>query len=239
MKFFKENTRVKTYHVDKNGRLGTPQIFNFLQEIAYRHSYEGKFGQPDLAELDMVWMLSRIKLQLLHIANLGDEIEVRSWVRSIVGALSERDFSIRSKGMEIARATSLWACLSKKTIKPQHIPSQFLKRMHINSHEELNFTTSKVAPLKTWDAESVYQVKMSDIDMVNHTNNVAYVRMALDAYKTERIPAEIDVNFIRQSYLDDTLIIRQFTKGELSHHEIVSGDESVFRMKVVWRTNLK
>lgn len=233
MTIFSETTRIKTYHVDKEGRLSTHQLFNFFQEAAYRHSVTGKFGQPDLAQSNLVWMLSRISLSVFGNAYLGEEIDVKTWIRSILGSLSERDFSILSNGKEIAKATSLWACLSKETFKPTHIPSQFVKRMPINSIRSNDIVTHRLSALKEWGNSDRYQVKPSDVDMVNHTNNVAYIRMVLDALRLEENVQRIDVNFLRQSYLDDLLSVRTSKTMELAKAEILNEkDEAIFRLKM-------
>lgn len=232
MTIFKETTRIKSYHVNKDGKLSIHQLFNFFQEAAYRHSVIGKFGQPDLAKHDLVWMLSRISLTITGEVNLGEDVEVRTWIRSILGSLSERDFSIVSGGKEIARATSLWACLSTKTFKPTHIPAQMVDRMPINSTSAHHFTTHKLAVLDDWSDVETSKVKYSDVDMVNHTNNVAYVRMALDALRLNTSISAVDVNFLRQSFLDDVLTIRTSKSVESAKAEILNEkDEVIFRMK--------
>ncbi|MCB0496008.1 MAG: hypothetical protein KDC79_07715 [Cyclobacteriaceae bacterium] len=233
MPIFKETSRIKTYDVDKNGKLSVHQLFNFFQEAAYRHSVTGKFGQPDLAELNLVWMLSRISLTISDVAHLGEDIEVNTWIRSILGSLSERDFGITKKGKELVKATSMWACLSKDTFKPTHIPPKLVARMPINTKNAYDFATHKITSLTDWENSTTYQIVPSDVDMVNHTNNVAYVRMALNTLRVEQPIATIDVNFLRQSYLDDTVTIRTKTVDTSAKAEIVSDKEEViFRMKL-------
>lgn len=235
MNIFSEKTRIKTYHVTKNGQLSTHQLFNFFQEAAYRHSVVGKFGQPDLANHNLIWMLSRIHVQILGSAILGDEIEIHTWIRSILGSLSERDFRITSNGKTIVEATSLWVCFSKETIRPTHIPAEIISRMHLNAENAFEFSSHKVAALKEWESVSDFKVLPSDIDMVNHTNNVAYVRMAMDALKQPKTVRAMHVNFIRQSYLNDNLTIRVNETEDVGLVEIVNDkEEFIFRMKMTF-----
>jgi len=236
MNKFQEQTRIKTYHVDRNGKLSTHQLFNFLQEAAYRHSVIGEFGQPDLAKLDLVWMLSRMNVFFYKEALLGETVEITSWVRSIVGALSERDFLLTCNNEVIAKATSLWACLSIKTIKPIHIPDQMVKRMHQLPDEDREITTAKITAIKGLSDASKYHVKQSDVDMVKHTNNVAYVRMVMDSINSERNLKQIEVNYLKQSFLADNLMVKTQILDDTTHlHEIVNKDEVVVcRLKSKW-----
>ncbi len=228
MKVYSEKTRIKSYHVDKKGKLSTAQVFNFLQEAAFQHSVIDNFGQPDLAKLGLVWMLSRMKVVFLYDAILGDIIEIKSWVRSIKGALSERDFIITSAGKEIVKATSLWACLSIGPVKPTAIPSQIKDRMipYIEFNEELS--TSKVAPLKEGIESYNYTVQPSDIDMVNHTNNVIYVRIMLDTVHSDKKLQQLDVNYLLQSFEGDVLAIKtQSQSVQIQLHEIINAEGNV------------
>lgn len=237
MKIYFESTRVKSYHVDKNRKLSTVQVFNFLQEAAFRHSVIDNFGQPDLAKLNLVWMLSRMNVELKEIALLGDEVEIKSWVRSIKGALSERDFIITSGGKVIAKATSLWACLSIDPVKPTTIPAQISKRMYVHNEFDEDFSTLKIASIKEDYTSDNYMVKPSDVDMVNHTNNVVYVRMILDGLKTEKKLKHISINYLLQSFKGDELIVNSDMEiSSTQIHEVVNEKGHVVcRLKTTWR----
>ena len=237
MKLYTEETRVKSYHVDKNGKLSTIQVFNFLQEAAFRHSVIDKFGQPDLAKLGLVWMLSRMKVVFFKDAKLGDVIEIKSWVRSIKGALSERDFIIMSDGNVIAKATSLWACLSIDIVKPTAIPGQITDRMVTQQEFKEELSTSKVAPIKEYEKSSHYTIRESDIDMVNHTNNVTYVRIMLDTVHSDKKLQQLDVNYLLQSFEGDKLEIRMQSQSvQTQLYEILNAEGKVVcRLKTEWK----
>lgn len=236
MKVYSEKTRIKSYHVDNNGKLSTVQVFNFLQEAAFRHSVIDKFGQPDLAKLGLVWMLSRMKVMLLEDALLSEMIEIKSWVRSINGALSERDFIIVSGGKVIVKATSLWACLSINPVKPTAIPTEISKRMYVHSEFGKDFSTLRIASIKVDYTSHNYIVKTSDVDMVNHTNNVVYVRTVLDAINSKKKLKHLDINYLLQSFEGDELIINSHMENSsIQFHEVVNEkDRVVCRLKSKW-----
>ncbi|MCF6361692.1 MAG: thioesterase [Cyclobacteriaceae bacterium] len=228
MKSYTEKVRIKSYHVDRKGELGTVQVFNFLQEAAFRHSVIDKFGQLDLDEMDMVWVLSRMKVVFLEAVQLGETIELNSWVRSINGALSERDFELTHNGKSIIRATSLWICLEVKLIKPVRIPDHITARMVENNSEDLFISTAKIPTLNKVSSSIFYKIQPSDIDMVNHTNNVVYVRIGLDAINSNKLIKEIDVNYLNQSFEGENLEIKtEKDLGEPILQEIVNADGEV------------
>jgi len=217
MKIYKEETRVKSYDVDKNGKLSAVQVFNFLQEAAFRHSVLDRFGQPDLAELGMIWVLSRMKVILVEDVQLGESIEITSWVRAIKGALSERDYLLIRDGKVVVKATSLWACLSISTVKPSAIPNQIANKMAIHHTEENTKTASKIKAIDNAESSSIYNVRQSDIDMVNHTNNVAYVRMVLDQFDSIEKIKQIEINYLLQSFQGDKLMIQTQKQDNRTH----------------------
>lgn len=237
MKVYSEKTRIKSYHVDKYGNLGTVQVFKFLQEAAFRHSLLDSFGQPDLTKLGLVWMLSRMKVVFLSDAFLGDEIEIKSWVRSIKGALSERDFILTNGDKVIAKATSLWACLSTDPIKPTAIPSQILAKMYIHHEIDKDFSTTKINSIQGEVDSHNYTIRPSDIDMVNHTNNVTYVRIILDTVISVKKLEQLEVNYLLQSFEGDMLTISsQSASREIKGHEIINIEGKVVcRLKTEWQ----
>jgi len=208
MKIYSEESCIKSYHVDKGGKLSIVQVFNFLQEAAFRHSVIDNFGQPNLDKLGMVWVLSRINVVFLGDVVLGESVEINSWIRSINGALSERDFELNFKGKPVIKATSLWICLDVKTIKPVRIPKKITDLMEVYEGNGSGISTSKISELNGNSASSFYTIQPSDIDMVNHTNNVVYVKIGLDALHTNNRIKVIDVNYLNQSFEEDTLEIK-------------------------------
>ena len=236
MKIYTEETRVKTYHVDKNGLVTTVQVFNFFQEAAFRHSVIDNFGQPDLAKLNMIWMLSKMKVVILEDALLGEVVEIKSWVRSIKGALSERDFLLICKGKVVVQATSLWACLSLNPLKPTPVPPQIVDRMLINNDGMVDLSYSKIAPIVGEFKSDNYTIRSSDVDMVNHTNNVVYVRMVLDNIQSEKRLLQMDINYVIQSFQNDLLSINtQIMNADTQFHEIVNAEGKVVcRLRTEW-----
>ncbi len=96
-------------------------------------------------------------------------------------------------------------------MKPAPIPESIVNRMFVLPNDEIDFSTTKISAIEGEIVTSTYQVKPSDIDMVNHTNNVVYVRMVLDSFQTDVGIKQIDVNFLNQSFEDDLLTINTQT----------------------------
>ncbi len=222
MNIYSEKSRIKSYHVDRDGKLSTVQVFNFLQEAAFRHSVIGKFGQPDLDELGLVWVLSRMKVEFYTEALLGEEVEINSWVRSINGALSERDFEIFKNGTLLIRATSLWVCLDMKSLKPTRIPPVICDKMVVLNSDSVSLSTAKIPSLQGVVPSSTYVVQPSDIDMVNHTNNVVYLRIIMDRLNAKSKVKKINLNYLNQSFEGDELAITRNKKEEVNLFEITN-----------------
>ena len=71
-------------------------------------------------------------------------------------------------------------------------------------------------------------VKSGDIDFIQHTNNVAYVRFIMDTYSVaqlrERPVKAIEVRYAGQTHEGDTLSIRKATRDGRELFDVVLGD---------------
>ena len=56
--------KIRSYHTDADGRLFVHQLLNFLQDAAHNHADGFGFGQMQLAEANLVWVLSRLTIEI-------------------------------------------------------------------------------------------------------------------------------------------------------------------------------
>lgn len=74
-----------------------------------------------------VWVVLRHEIDYLASAKLNDLITIKTWVANAVGAKSVRFVEILKDDKIIAKATTTWCLLDKKTMKPVRIPSEIKK----------------------------------------------------------------------------------------------------------------
>ncbi|MEN8249374.1 MAG: acyl-ACP thioesterase domain-containing protein [Bacteroidota bacterium] len=237
--------QVRSYHTDASQRLFVHQILNFLQDAAHNHADGNGFGQKQLESRDLFWVLSRLKIEINELPVQDDSLVLNTWVKSINGSISEREFSIARGEDVLINASSLWFCLSGKTQKPAKIPEEYTKIMIPYSHSATKGGTEKILvdnPMGKNSTGNSIEVKYTDIDMVNHVNNAAYMKwvtneMSMFNYP-ERQVKSLTINYLEQAFLGDPIMVSHFEEAsQLFVHEVrnMSTDKVVCRIKSTWR----
>lgn len=222
--------KIRSYHLDSSSMLQVHQLLNFLQDAAHQHADGLGFGHAQLSKIDLFWVLSRLSIEILALPGQGDEIELSTWVKSIRGSISEREFSIGSTGKTLFTASSLWFCISGKTHKPARLPKEYVTKMTVNNLSATKLGAIKVE-LPKQDAKSspgkVVRAEFSDIDRLNHVNNATYARWILDEipadYHQNKGLKKLTINYLGEVFLDDNIrVVHKFWGSNNLLHEIIS-----------------
>ena len=94
-----------------------------------------------------------------------------------------------------------------------------------------DFSKLKESILET-DFNYSHCVRYTDVDMNNHTNNIAYVRMALNCFTVEELDqfkiSEIEMYYLNESYFNDNIKVykKQTDYGYFICGKI--GDKTIF-----------
>ena len=204
--------KVRSYQMDTKGRLSLTGIAGYLQESAGNHAAVNGFGYQQMLNSGLLWVLTRMKIHVHRFPIWGDELELRTWVISREKFFSRRDFEIKSKNGELLiSAISGWMLIDFKKKRPQIVDSfpmnikMFPEKLAIK--EEL----AKLEGLGFVNSEKHYQVKFSDLDVVQHVNNTQYQRIILDTFSTgfrnEFHVKSFEINYLAEALMDDDLII--------------------------------
>lgn len=72
------------------------------------------------------------------------------------------------------------------------------------------------------DTSRTFNVRKTDLDLNRHVNNVKYIEWALSCLPDETRVNEIDIKFVAESVLDDTVVAScQPATNESPHQEFV------------------
>jgi len=222
-----EKYKVRSYHMDMLGRATFTAIAGYLQESAGNHAHNMGFGLHQMSKAGLIWVLTRLKIRVHKYPYWSDDLLAETWVVNREKFFSRRDFEIKSAEDKIlVSAASGWMLLDIKTKKPQLVDNFpmgidfFPERLAIP--EDIN----KTQELTDIYDQSAYKVIYSDIDVVNHVNNVQYLRIILDAQSNELRKhyhvKSLEINYIAEALLDDDLLILNQKLNDNNHylHEI-------------------
>ena len=215
-----------------NGKMRLTELANLFQLTASEHATKGGLGFSDLQQFDQSWVMNRIRIEIEELPSWSDFIEVITWIEILKGAKSIRDFTIEKQGKKIVGASSLWAVFNTKTRRPDilQIDSSHIDRFpnlkpteDDNSKLSLDFITIET---------KIYQVKFSDLDIVKHANNIKYLEWCLDFIDPKiilenRVKA-IDMNFLKELSLNDTIEIQKLEEENFIHFKILHNEQVNF-----------
>ena len=222
--------KISSYHTDDSGRLFVYQLLNFLQDTAHNHADGAGYGQKQLVDKDLFWVLSRLTIEISSLPKHGDEIILSTWVKSIRGAISEREFSIVCNDQVVINASSLWFSIAGDSHKPARLPSDYSDLMVLNEAYATTGGSEKVAEAEDQKDKSTgihVTARYSDIDMVDHVNNATYARWMMDEvptdYQQQNEIKKLDINYLGECFMGDELEVNHVLEDQtLLVHEVVN-----------------
>lgn len=244
---FEKQYRVHVYETGPDGNLNLYSLFNFMQDIASDHAVKLGFGRDDLLRDNRFWVLSRIYAVIEKWPVWEDTIIIRTWPNGTDRLFALRNYEVRyPDGRHIASGTSSWLILDRATRKvqrPDSILTQYNPNLH-SEHSPLRYA-DKIEPAdENGMVSDSFRIKVSDLDVNLHTNNVRYLKWAGDIYNLDFImnnnPQSTEINYLAESVFDEEIIIKTSVDKEndsfYNHSIIRIGDnKELCRIRIEWK----
>lgn len=217
-----KNWEINFTQCTPNGFLKYTDLCNILQLTAAAHSEIGGISFSDMQEFDQAWVLSRMRVEISKLPKSGDIVTVKTWIHSLENSRSIRALEMYVNEEKIVGCETFWVVFNTKIRRPEALVLPFEhfelypeKRATMKSFSKINFNHEK---------EIVFEKKvfLSDLDIVNHVNNVKYLEWCLDLVDPKIILNQkvesFEMNFLKELSLKDEVII----------HENISEEETIF-----------
>jgi medium-chain acyl-[acyl-carrier-protein] hydrolase len=243
---FEKEYRIHVYETGPDGKLNLFSLFNYLQDIASDHAIRLGFGRDDLMRENRFWVLSRIYAEICLLPKWEDSIIVKTWPNGTDKLFALRNFDVSfSDGRHIASATSSWLILDRTTRKvqrPDNILSKFYSDLHPNQ-SPIRYASKLEPPAEESKKSQLYRIKVSDLDLNLHTNNVKYLTWVSDCYNLEfvmkNVPRSAEINYLAESQFDEEIVIKT-SEEEVNrpsyNHSIhrTSDNKELCRIRIEW-----
>ena len=181
------------------------------------------------------WIVTKMKLVPYSKLKAGDKVNFTTWTHEpgVVRAL--RDGVLKHKNTIKAKYVAEWCCLDFETRRPRRINSINYPELKM---EKTNFNKMDFSNLKEEFNELDYCysriIRSSDIDVNQHTNNLKYNQIALDAFSVKELNSfkikEYEIYFMNESYEGDEIAV---FKKRIKDYILVEGktsDKTIFRV---------
>jgi acyl-ACP thioesterase len=244
---FEKEYRVHVYETRPDGKLNLYSLFNYLQDIASDHAVRLGFGRDDLMRDNRFWVLSRIYAEITQWPSWEDLIIVKTWPNGTDKLFALRNYDVMyPDGRHIASATSSWLILdqtTKKVQRPDSILSQYNPNLHTES-SAVRYASKIDSAAENGLISPLFRIKVSDLDVNLHTNNVRYLEWVSDSYDLDFImnhePQSAEINYLAESRFDEEIAIRTSVENEAGcffNHSIlrINDNKELCRIRIGWK----
>jgi len=237
---WEEDIKIKSYHIDKKGRLSIPSILSFIQEIAGNHAIHLGYGYSEMKKLNMVWMLSRLKLKVFEMPLWLEEIKVKTWIAGVKKFFTRRDFEFFKNDKRSILIVTEWILFDFKNQRLIPVNKLESRENLIVDKYVIQDEPEKLKKIEKPDKVDEYSVKYSDIDILGHMNNKEYARIVLDTYPLNWLENNdidiIEINFKNQALIHEKLLIYTVEEEKSFFHQILKPDGKISALlKIIWK----
>lgn len=201
-----------------NGQVKFSELNNLLQLAASEHAEEIGFGYREMLKIKQSWVLSRMLIEVDALPRYMEKITIRTWIQEFTGTRSLRNFEVIQHDKVLVRASSLWVVFNMATRRADHIA---IKTDYDHVLGDRYSTREQVAKIDgNIDFEKIaeHQIKLSDLDIVNHANNVKYMEWCFDAMNPKEVLdgsiKSLEMNFLKELKFGEVVDINKSEKKD-------------------------
>lgn len=121
MDVFKQNIVVEKEHLDWNNHVNNITYIQWAVDLSREH-WLSKVS--DEIANNFIWVVRSHHIEYKKQSFLGDHLEIKTYVESVKGPLSERIVEIWKEGFLIAKVQSNWCFIDGGTQKIKRVPEE-------------------------------------------------------------------------------------------------------------------
>jgi medium-chain acyl-[acyl-carrier-protein] hydrolase len=248
---FEKEYRIHVYETGPDGKLNLYSLFNYMQDIASDHAVKLGFGRDDLMRDNHFWVLSRIYAVITQWPVWEDSIILQTWPNGTDKLFALRNYEVKfPDGKHIASGTSSWLILDQTTKKVQR-PDSLLAKFNPDLQPDdspLRYATKIDGAAENGIVSPMFRIKVSDLDVNLHTNNVRYLKWVCDSYDLDFImnndPQSAEINYLAESKFDEEIMIMSSVENgndSFHNHSIIrtSDNKELCRIRIEWKRSNK
>lgn len=240
MKLIKQQ-RVGASISDAQSNLSALGVFQIAQDaITEMMGRQHIDGVTVRKEYNAAWVFARNRTKLFRtIPWSGEELfTVTSFISAKTRATICADASIRNSKGELCAYTRIEMCgLDLTTMRIRRVETVGITDDIVVEPAETDIAFTKFDCSATHQVDSV-QVRSTNIDMSQHTNNVEYIRFILNTYSVKELKdrpiREMEIRYVNQSYEKDVLDIYKESAQDKDVFLLKSNDKDIVKCEVIF-----
>lgn len=209
-----------------NGLLKYTELCNMFQITAGLHADLGGISFSDMQAHHQAWVMSKMRLEIIRLPKWRDKVRVKTWIKSLENSRSTRCLELYLGEEKLAGCETYWAVLNTQIRRPENLalPHEHFQKFPGNSATEKS--VQRINLDVPFEKIVDYTVQLSDLDIVNHANNVKYLEWCLNLVDKKLVLKQqikgFEMNFLKELNLNDEAVI---SKNENTY--IISKDNKV------------
>lgn len=219
-----------------NGYLKYTDLCNLIQLTAAAHSELGGISFSDMQEFNQAWVLSRMRIEITELPKWKDVVTITTWIKSLENSRSVRAIEVVLNGNKIIGSETFWVVFNTKNRRPEELK---LAISHFELYPERKATENSLSKIiidESLANLTEKEVVLSDLDIVNHVNNVKYLEWCLDYVDPKTILSQeiesFEMNFIKELSLKDKIQINKVRKDIKIQFTITKENKTSFALEV-------
>ena len=202
MLLYEKNYQLRVSDFDQSDSLRPSAILDMFQSVASEHAAKLNIGYDELLQKDSVWVLLRMRYDVLKNVGFGVEnVVVKTWPQVAGRVDYDRDYCIESlDGERYVKASSKWCVINMQTRRITTGSAVYPLEEHYG--EVIYPEGLKKLPIFELDGADVFDgyAGHSCLDHNGHVNNVKYNDFILDALKLERgeVIKSFEINYVNE-----------------------------------------
>lgn len=222
-----------------NGYLKHTDLCNLLQLTAAAHSEIGGISFSDMQEFDQAWVLSRMRVEIKELPRWKDTVTVKTWINTLENSRSVRALELYVNGIKLVGSETFWAVFNTKTRRPEPLALPYSHFELFPEKKATNDTFSKINLHGETKIVCKKTVVLSDLDIVNHVNNVKYLEWCLDFVPTGLLLnqniASFEMNFMKELSQNDSIAIHENESQNKTVFSVSKEDKNCFALELNWK----
>ena len=206
--------KIYTSMCDNTAKLGIPNIFSLFMDLACEHGADINLAAEDLIKYDLIWLTVKTKIEIIERPEMQSTVIAESWPEKPGSIRCNRYYKLSKNGKNLIMGKSEWAMLNVKTGRLAKIKEAYPDTL---DHCEDTVCDSPFTTINKdfSDCEilRVYTVCSNDIDLAQHMNNAAYLKMVFGAYSCEELEKmgikSVEIAFRTPCFEGDVLTLKQ------------------------------
>ena len=225
-------------NVDFNETVSVVELMKLFQVATFNHSQKIELDHKTMIDKsNAFWVVTKMKLVLNKEIYSQEKISVTTWTHELGNVRALRDCVFKSGKLVKVKGNAEWCCLDMETRKLRKFSSIIYPNLEMEKTKNNNLSFTNLREEVT-EKDFVYKktIMSSDIDINNHTNNMVYNRIALDAFNVKELRQmqikEYEIYFINESYEGDVV---EVFKKKVKQHYYIEGkiqDKTIFRVVI-------